>query len=71
MAELTNDTSERLFNRIKQIVEDSRNQNAQTINATLTITYWNVGKMIRQDILNNQRAAYDQEKPTANLRFSS
>ncbi|TVR84531.1 MAG: DUF1016 domain-containing protein [Saprospirales bacterium] len=61
MAELTNNPSEQLFNRIKQIVDDSRNQIAQAINATLTITYWNVGKMIRQDILNNQRAAYGEE----------
>lgn len=61
MADLTNNTSEQLFTRIKQIVDDSRNQIAQTINATLTITYWNVGKIIRQDILNNQRAAYGEE----------
>jgi predicted nuclease of restriction endonuclease-like (RecB) superfamily len=61
MAELTNNTAEQLFNRIKQIVEDSRREIAYTINAALTITYWNVGKVIWNDILNNQRATYGQE----------
>ncbi|WP_425342602.1 DUF1016 N-terminal domain-containing protein [Lunatimonas salinarum] len=31
------------------------------MNVTLTIAYWNVGKMIGQDFLNNQRIAYGKE----------
>jgi predicted nuclease of restriction endonuclease-like (RecB) superfamily len=61
MAELSNNSSDQLFTRIKQLVEESRAHIAQTVNSTLTLTYWNIGKVIRGDILNNQRAAYGDE----------
>jgi predicted nuclease of restriction endonuclease-like (RecB) superfamily len=61
MSELNKPSSNQLFNKIKQIVEESRTHVAQTINATLTITYWNIGKIIKEDILHNKRAAYGEE----------
>jgi hypothetical protein len=61
MATLDRNISDSLFTRIKQIVEDSRSHIAQTINATLTKTYWNIGGVIKEDVLNNQRAAYGEE----------
>jgi predicted nuclease of restriction endonuclease-like (RecB) superfamily len=61
MATIDRNISDSLFTRIKQIVEDSRSHIAQTINATLTITYWNIGGVIKEDVLNNQRAAYGEE----------
>lgn len=61
MTELSRNTSGQLFVRIKQIVEDSRAHVAQTVNATLTLTYWNIGKAIKEDILQNKRAAYGEE----------
>lgn len=61
MEELNRDASNQLFSRIKQLVDEGRSHIAQTINTTLTITYWNVGKVIKEDVLNNQRAAYGEE----------
>lgn len=61
MEELNRDTSNQLFTRIKQLVDEGRSHIAKTINTTLTITYWNVGKVIKEDVLNNQRAAYGEE----------
>lgn len=61
MAELSRDTPGQLFARIKALVEEGRAHIAQTVNATLTLTYWNIGKAIREDILHNQRAAYGEE----------
>ena len=50
-----------LFIDIKKLVEDSRNNVAQTINAELTVMYWNIGNRINNDILNNQRAEYGKQ----------
>jgi predicted nuclease of restriction endonuclease-like (RecB) superfamily len=61
MTELSRDTSAQLFERIKQLVEEGRAHIAQTVNATLTITYWNIGKAIKEDVLHHQRAAYGEE----------
>src|SRR5690606_20416261 len=58
MTELNRNTSGQLFVRIKQIVEDGRVHVAQTVNATLTLTYWNIGKAIKEDILQNKRPTY-------------
>ncbi|MEO6228901.1 MAG: PDDEXK nuclease domain-containing protein [Ferruginibacter sp.] len=47
-----------LFLEIKQLVEQSRNNVAVTVNAEITLLYWNIGKRINEDILKNGRAEY-------------
>lgn len=46
---------------IGQMIEASRGQVAQTVNAALTALYWQIGARIRQDILRLQRAEYGAE----------
>jgi len=50
-----------LFHDVRQLIEQSRQQVAAVVNATLTMLYWQVGNRIRQDILKEQRADYGKE----------
>ena len=50
-----------LFSDVKLLIEESRNAVAQTVNAGLTAMYWNIGKRINDDILENKRAEYGKQ----------
>ena len=50
-----------LFSEIKQLIEESRQVVAQTVNSVLTATYWNIGKKINDEILKNKRAEYGKQ----------
>jgi predicted nuclease of restriction endonuclease-like (RecB) superfamily len=50
-----------LIDEIKSIIQEGRQQVAQAINAGLTATYWQVGKRIQEDILQNTRAGYGEQ----------
>ena len=49
------------FDEIKSLIEDSRQQIAITVNATMTMLYWQIGKRINQEILKDQRAEYGKQ----------
>lgn len=40
------------------MIEEARTAVSQTLHVGLTLMYWNIGKRIRQDILENERAEY-------------
>lgn len=46
---------------IKRLIAQSKQQLAVTVNATLSMLYWQVGKRINEEILQNQRAEYGKE----------
>lgn len=48
-----------------QLIEKGRRQAAAKVNSTLTMTYWQVGRRINHDILQNQRAEYGKRVITA------
>lgn len=50
-----------LVNDIRQMIEVTRSSVATAVNAGLTMLYWRIGKRIREDILQEQRAEYGQE----------
>lgn len=49
-----------LFTDIRTVIEQGKQQVAQSVNAGLTATYWHIGKLIQDDILQNSRASYGQ-----------
>ncbi|NUQ63768.1 MAG: DUF1016 domain-containing protein [Pirellulales bacterium] len=53
--------SPRLLADIRQLIDDSRQAVAQTVNTVLIWLYWNIGKRIRQDVLKHKRADYGEE----------
>ena len=50
-----------LIGDIRSLIETARHNVAVTVNAGLTILYWQIGSRIRQDILNEKRADYGKE----------
>lgn len=50
-----------LFSEIQQLIEQSRGNVAKTVNAEMTMLYWNIGKRINAHILNNERAEYGKQ----------
>lgn len=47
-----------LVGEVKALIENSKNNISVTVNATITILYWQVGKRIKSEILQDQRAEY-------------
>ena len=58
MNEITNNI---LFEQIKNLIEQTKNNVAVAVNSSLTIMYWNIGKLINDEILQNKRAEYGKE----------
>ena len=53
-----NNQEEKLLGDLVQLIEKGRRQATAKVNSTLTMTYWQVGRRINHDILQNQRAEY-------------
>jgi len=51
----------RLFAEIKNLIEESKQRVAISINAELSMLYWHIGKRIKKDILKDERAEYGQQ----------
>jgi len=50
-----------LISDIRRLIETARHNVAVTVNAGLTVLYWQIGSRIRQDILKEKRADYGKE----------
>ena len=46
---------------VKQLIDQSRQNVAVTVNAEITLLYWKVGKRINDEILGNSRAEYGKQ----------
>jgi len=53
--------NEKLFTDLSKLIEQSRHQVSMQANSTLTTLFWQVGKRINDDILQNQRAEYGKQ----------
>ncbi|MGJ0340840.1 DUF1016 N-terminal domain-containing protein [Aliarcobacter cryaerophilus] len=58
MNEITNNN---LFEQIKNLIEQTKNNVAIAVNSSLTMMYWHIGKLINNKILQNKRAEYGKE----------
>ena len=54
-----------LIKDIRQLIERGKNQAAIAVNSALTLTYWQIGKRINEDILENKRAEYGKQIVTS------
>jgi len=54
-------SGEKLFADLSQLIEQSQHQVAIYVNSTLTVLFWQVGKRISDEILQNQRADYGKQ----------
>lgn len=54
-------SEQQLHTDIRQFIEETRKAVSQAVNAGLTRLYWNIGKRINDELLNNRRAEYGQK----------
>lgn len=54
-------SEQQLLTDIRQLIEETRKAVSQTVNAGLTMLYWNIGKRINDELLNKRRAEYGQK----------
>ena len=50
-----------LFTEIRDLINQSRRKVAQTVNTELSCLYWKIGKVLKTEILKDERAAYGQQ----------
>lgn len=56
------DTSNiQLINELVALIEAGKHQLVYAANATITLTYWRIGKRINADVLGNKRAKYGEQ----------
>ncbi len=53
--------TDRLLGDIRALIEAAREQTARVVDATIVTLHWSVGRRIRQDILQEKRAAYGEQ----------
>lgn len=51
----------RLLDEIRGLIEEGRSKVSVTVNKTLTMLYWQIGKRINEEILKGERAAYGEQ----------
>lgn len=54
-----------LVQDLRQIIQDARGRVAAQVNSELTLMYWHIGERINRDVLDNQRAEYGKQTPSA------
>lgn len=54
-------TNAKLFKTIKELIEQTKAEVAVSVNSSLTLMYWHIGKHIDEEILNSERAEYGKE----------
>ncbi len=50
-----------LFGEVKALIEQSRQAVAVAVNSTMTMLYWEVGRRVNAEVLNDQRAEYGKQ----------
>ena len=60
-----------LLDDLRQMIEETRQAVATIVNTALTMLYWNVGRRIREDVLQEKRAEYGREiLPTLSAKLT-
>jgi len=63
--------SESLFQDLRSLIIEARQDVARQVNSALVLLYWRVGQRIRKDILKEKRADYGEEiVPTLSTQLS-
>jgi predicted nuclease of restriction endonuclease-like (RecB) superfamily len=50
-----------LFIEIREMINQSRHQVAVTVNVTMSMLYWEIGRRVNDEVLQNKRAEYGKE----------
>jgi predicted nuclease of restriction endonuclease-like (RecB) superfamily len=55
------DPQQQLLRDVTELIEQSKQGVAQTVNSTLILLYWKIGKRINSEVLQNRRATYGKQ----------
>ncbi|WES99432.1 PDDEXK nuclease domain-containing protein [Chryseobacterium arthrosphaerae] len=58
---LQNQNRQQLITDLKELVDKTRGQVAAQVNSAMVVLYWEIGKRINEDVLENKRAEYGKE----------
>ncbi len=61
MSEINKDSENILFSDVCDIIDTAKVTIAKYVNTNICLTYWNVGKRIKEDVLFNKRAEYGKQ----------
>ena len=61
MSQIEPYAADSLLQDIRRLIDDTRTTVATTINASLTILYWQIGRRINADMLEGERAPYGEQ----------
>ena len=61
MSEIEPTPENRLFDEIRELIDAAKQRVAVTVNAELTLLYWQIGHRIYTQILNQDRATYGKQ----------
>lgn len=53
--------SKALLAEVRELILSARQTVAQTVNSTLTMLYWEIGRRVREDVLQAKRAGYGEQ----------
>jgi len=57
----TNQVTHNLYTEIRSLIETARGQVAQAVNSGLVLMYWQIGMLIRKNVLGEERAEYGKQ----------
>jgi hypothetical protein len=57
----TNQVARTLYTEIRSLIESTRGQVAQAVNSGLVLMYWQIGMLIRKNVLGEERAEYGKQ----------
>lgn len=57
----TNQVARSLYTEIRSLIESTRGQVSQAVNSGLVTMYWQIGTMIRKNVLGEERAEYGKQ----------
>lgn len=57
----TQQVARHLFTEIRSLIESTRTQVAQAVNSSLVLLYWQIGTLVRKNVLGEDRAEYGRQ----------
>ena len=57
----THQVTRNLYSEIRSLIEAAREQAAQAVNSGLVLMYWQIGSLIRKNVLGEERAEYGKQ----------
>lgn len=61
MEQIINNAENTVFSDIRNLINETRQQVAVSVNAGMTLMYWHIGERINREVLGGERAAYGKQ----------